>query len=131
MEVQFSTEIPAIYDQCHKQFGVEWDKGVIFTYGDTIYCKHPLPADFVEHEMTHVRQQGEIGVNQWWGKYLTEPEFRLSQEVEAYRNQLKYIRKHWKDREAVARKVHTLVMALCGTMYGKVCTYSEARKLLV
>lgn len=130
IEVKYSTKVPEIYFECKKRFGVEWTRGVIFTVGDTIHCIAKIPPDLEVHEKTHVRQQAEMGVKEWWDKYLDDPAFRLSQEVEAYRNQIKFLMKDMKDRNARAKRIHHITLGLSGPMYGNLVTYSEASKLL-
>lgn len=42
----------------------------------------------LEHERVHLRRQQEMGRFRWWWKYLTDSDFRLAEEVMAYRRQL-------------------------------------------
>lgn len=65
----------------------------IFCFGDTIY--NPFGAritpDLEVHERVHEKQQGE-NPRQWWNRYLTEPAFRLEQEIEAYGAQYHFVK---------------------------------------
>lgn len=129
MKVKYSTKIPEIYEKCKKVFGVDWDKGVIITYGDTVYCKYPISPDLEFHEETHVRQQAEMGVEKWWDRYFVDKDFRLSQEVEAYRNQMKYANENYNRNQR-----RFLLKKICkdmATIYGGMCTENEAKKLLL
>ena len=59
-----------------------------YCYGDTIYAPdgHEVPPDVTFHEREHARQQaGEPQA--WWMRYLSDPDFRLEQEEEAYGEQ--------------------------------------------
>lgn len=125
--IKVSHEIPPIFARCHEVFGVEWGH-VVITYGDTVYAKYPLTEDIVVHEATHVRQQAGIGVEAWWEKYFMNEEFRLNQEVEAYRNQVQFIRKTVKDRNQAFTQCHKLWQDM-ERMYGGMCTYREAKQL--
>jgi len=129
MEVKYSTEKPPnnIYEKCRERFGVDWDKGIIFTYGDTIYCKSPISDDLKVHEATHIRQQREIGEDIWWERYLKDKDFRLSQEVEAYKNQMEYINKNY-NRNA-RRYLYKHIIRSMVELYD-MCTEEEAKKLL-
>ena len=127
--ITYSHEKPPIYERCVQKFGVDWDKGVIFTYGDTVYSKNELDEDLKAHEATHVRQQTEMGKDVWWDKYFADPKFRLSQEVEAYRNQLKYADENY-NRQA-RRAVYKHIIVSLTTMYDGMCTQSEAVEFMV
>ena len=121
--------IPPVYQKCHEQFGVNWEDGIIITYGDEVYCKTDIPKDLEVHEGTHIRQQKEIGKDIWWDKYFNDKEFRLSQEVEAYQNQLNYLKEVVKDRNKLA-KLKNEIWSQMANMYGDMCTFSEARMLV-
>ena len=129
-EIKYSKEIPPIYYLCRDKFGVDWDKGVIFTYGDTIYCKKELDAELKVHEATHVRQQKDMGAEVWWDMYLNDSSFRLMQEVEAYRNQYKFLQEHIKDRNRLFKEKHKILMHLSSSIYGYMVTYAQAMKIL-
>lgn len=127
--VSISNQIPDIYHICKEKWGVDWDKGVIFTWGETIHCKFPLSPSLIAHEMTHVEQQAN-GVVLWWSKYLDDPAFRLSQELEAYRNQVNFIKQQVKDRNKKAVMIHEICQHLSGPMYGNIISFEEAKKKL-
>jgi len=128
--MKISHRKPEIYESCHKVFGVNWDQGIIITYGDTIYFseKFSLSPDLEVHESTHIRQQTEIGKEKWWEKYFEDPKFRLSQELEAYKNQVNYLRENCSRqyRRSTERKIYKDM----ATIYGDMCSEEEARKLL-
>jgi len=128
IEVKYSKEIPAIYYKCRQKFGVVWHQGIIITYGDTVYCKVDISPDLKVHEETHIRQQAVMGKDLWWEKYLSDKKFRLSQEVEAYRNQMVYIKKNYSNVEIKSLK-KGIVQDMC-TLYDGMCTIKQARKLL-
>lgn len=73
---------------------VKEHKGVIFTYGDTCYVPSgaTLPDHLITHEETHTKQQGDNPA-EWWTRYLSDKDFRLAQEVEAYGNQYRFFSK--------------------------------------
>ncbi len=130
MEINYSKEIPPIYIRCRDLFGASWDKGYVFTYGNTIYSKFgdDLTRDLKVHEETHVRQQEAMGKDKWWNLYFTNKEFRLKQEVEAYRNQIEFARVNYKRKyyEWLFDKL-TTDMAVA---YSGMCTKEEAIKLM-
>lgn len=128
IDFKISHDKPPIYAKCHEAFGVNWDDGIVITYGDTVYCKFELSTDLIVHERVHVIQQKEIGVEAWWDRYLADVKFRLQQEVEAYREQIKFIKKVVKDRNLAFKICHKIWQDM-ERMYGGMCDYREARRL--
>jgi len=100
----------------------------VFTYGDTIYSLGDLSYGLVAHEITHVFQQTKIGKKEWWKKYFSDGEFRLSQEVKAYQRQYQ-VYKNRNEVEAV-HHLHDMAEALSGSMYGLLVDYDTAVKLI-
>lgn len=70
-------------------------RGTAFCYGDTIYnpSGREILPDKDLHEQVHSGQQGS-DPEAWWSRYLTDPEFRLSQELEAYGTQFAFVKEH-------------------------------------
>ncbi len=131
--IKISHEIPDIYYECQKRYGVKWAHGVVITYGDTVYVNSGFQLDgsLQEHEGTHIRQQLKIGADVWWKRYFDEPEFRLSQEKEAYINQSKWLKRNIKNRELRFRVLNKIIADFSGPMYGSIITRDEAKKLLM
>lgn len=111
--------------------GVKDNPNIIFTYGDTVYSPSTddLPDHLRQHEATHVSQQTQMGKDEWWDEYLKNPEFRLKQELQAYRAQYKVVvkKRDWRYTEAILKAIST---DLSGAMYGNILTYPEARKMI-
>ncbi len=128
-----STEIPAIYHVLKKKFGVNWDNELVITYGKVIHSKnaHLLP-DVVAHELTHVKQQEEMGDENWWIKYLEDPKFRLEQEVEAYKWQVRFLRDHTESttRDFRRWRINKMAEDLASSQYGYLVTYKLALELI-
>lgn len=123
IEIKQSTVPPVgIYEKCRDKFKVDFRKGVVFTVGDTIHAmRFPLPADLYEHEKTHVIQQSNYagGWTAWWDRYLDDPYFRYTQEIEAYRNQYKYFCSQVRDRNTRAKFLYQITHQMM-TMYGEI-----------
>lgn len=99
VDYKISTDVPPIYDAAVKKFGCDFNKGIVFTYGDTVHVKTGKLRDDVEaHETVHVVQQRNYpgGAAAWWDRYLTDPKFVLEQELEAYRAQYKFVKRVYK-----------------------------------
>ena len=64
----------------------------IFAWDNVIYSNYPVSEDLIIHEKTHHSQQKRDGLNYWLDNYLNNTKYRLCQEIEAYRNQIKSIK---------------------------------------
>ncbi len=128
----FSKEKPKIYDVLHRKFGVNWETGIAITYGDTCYCKNDLLPDLIAHEQVHIEQQRFLGPEVWWTTYIEDPEFRLRQEVEAYRAQVKWINEHIEvmSRNERRYRIRNMAIDLNSHVYGHIIGYDEALKLI-
>jgi len=124
---KISKELPPkeIYDRAVKVFGVDFEKGVTFTVGDTIYSKGEISPDLLEHEKVHIEQQKE-GWREWWERYFTDPGFRTSQELQAYKKQYNWVLKNINDRNEKARYLMFFAQSLSGKMYGNVLSLQDA-----
>lgn len=127
--MKISKEVPPIYAIIKKVLNVNWERGVCIVYGDTCYSKNSLSDDLKVHEETHVRQQTIWGPEEWWRKYLIDKQFRLEQEVEAYKNQIEYIKAN-SPREYKRFKLNQIPKELSSGLYGNMCTYLEAKSYL-
>lgn len=127
-----SKEKPKIYETLKKKFGINWETGIAITYGDTCHSKNELPPDLVAHEEVHVAQQRMFGPEAWWTTYIEDPDFRLRQEVEAYRAQVKYLNDHTElmSRNERRYRIRNMAIDLNSHVYGFVVNFEEALKLI-
>ena len=100
---------------------------VVVTYGDIYYIPGGwvMPSHLVVHELVHTRQQGN-NPDSWWDKYLSDVDFRLFQELEAYKEQYKFICKKLKDRNKQNLFLVDFARILSGPTYGNSITQKEA-----
>ena len=72
-----SNEYPPNYEEIKKAFNLV--KGVVFTYGNTIYNPDNIKINklLLEHEKVHIRQQG-TNPEEWWKRYLIDKDFVLA-----------------------------------------------------
>lgn len=101
-----------LYDRCVKEFGADFDKGNVFTYGDVVYAKDPIPGHLAVHESVHIKQQDLIGKDAWWEKYFTDRLFRMREEVEAYRAEYLDMKENIKDRNSLDKALRFLSNSL-------------------
>ena len=108
-------------------------KDTIFVYKDTIYTdkkEEEFYYDVVHHEIRHLHQQKEHGADNWINRYINEPEFRLEQEVDAYRYQLKKVLKTTNDKGEYLNILTECITNLSSPLYGNIISYAEAERLL-
>lgn len=106
-------------------------ENTIFTYGDTMYVQKndPVTIDLLIHEQTHERQQGK-NPKAWWKKYISDPTFRLVQEIEAYRNQYAAYCSKFKDRNVRVRFLFKIASDLSGSLYGNITDFATAKEII-
>lgn len=113
-----------LYEEYEKHFSLK--EGTVFAYENTIYTSMDLPEDYIEHEKVHLRQQNTIGADNWVSLYMRDKDFRLKQEVEAYRYQLTCI----KDKNKRSKAQIEFCKILSSEMYGNMVSEEEAKNLL-
>lgn len=103
----------------------------VFTYGDVLYnpTGGEISADLMRHEETHREQQKQLGVDVWWGLYLKDESFRLSQEAEAYQEQARFIKENYTRRYS-RLLIPELVRNLSSKLYGNIINKQQAKELL-
>jgi hypothetical protein len=106
-------------------------KGYCYCYGNTIYSpdNDGIPDHVMEHEKVHSRQQG-ADPDAWWNKYITNPTFRMNQEMEAYKVQYNYAKGFIKDRNKLDKFLRSLASDLSGEAYGSAISHSDAMSLI-
>ena len=129
MAMKFSTSKPPIFDKLHKAFGVEWGKGLVIAYKDTIHHSQPLHPSVIVHEQVHLNRQGK-DPDLWYENYIRNEKFRFGEELLAYHAQYDYLMDVIRDRNELAKWRWKLAVDLSGPMYGKVVSHKEAMKLI-
>lgn len=101
--------------------------GSLFCYGDTIYnpFERDVTEDLVQHEAIHSRQQGDAP-DVWYYQYLSDPQFRLQQEIEAYGTQYAFAKRYIKGGKFLEWALDNMARALSGPMYGNLVTHNQA-----
>ena len=118
-------EKPPNYEDIERAFTLK--KGVVFSYYPYIYDPDKvITPDLMVHELVHIAQQKEYGVEKWWERYIGDGSFRVSQEIPAYQSQYKHFTWKVKDRNRLARILQELANELSGELYGNVISLQEA-----
>lgn len=77
---------PPNFERIQAAFPKSVNPGVIFAYDGDIYnpAGNEIPPALIAHEEIHLMNQKHVGANYWWGKYLTDSEFRYTEELLAH-----------------------------------------------
>lgn len=123
-------EFPPNYERIKQTFEIEGHKP-IFAWGNILYNPHnaEITEDLRVHEETHEQQQKSLGAEIWWDMYLTDPAFRLRQEVQAYQNQYKFVCEHL-NREYRRQFLKNFAKALSSGLYGNLLTKEQAEEVI-
>jgi len=58
-----------------------------------------ISEDILYHEIVHLKQQQKFpSPDIWWTKWIFDKNFRQEQEIEAFANQCRFIKKHINDK---------------------------------
>ena len=116
---------PPNYDKIKLKFPVT--EGTVYTYGSDLfapYFAYTIPDDLMIHEETHSQQQF-TDPEGWWDRYIADPDFRLRQELHAYRAQYQFFSKHHSRNDSY--KLLTFIAHdLSGELYGNIIDYDGA-----
>lgn len=66
----------------------------VFAYYPYIYnpSGQEVHQDIIRHEEVHLERQKIIGVETWYNRYISDPEFRLEEELLSYGKQAQFLR---------------------------------------
>lgn len=125
--MEYSKDPPPIYARAKELWGVDFEKGnVVFTYGNMCHTSTgSIPLWLIPHEEQHTVQQRE-DPQAWWDRYFVDPQFRLEQEMEAYRVQYQWIEKNIPGRQQKFTYLKKFAQDLSGPMYGSIISFGKA-----
>lgn len=121
---------PPNYEQVCKHIpAVKKNRNIVFTYAPNIYSPAgiELSPDLQAHEEVHIQRQRIPEA--WWDRYLTDVQFRLQEELIAYRAQYQYALKHY-GRPMRRKLLSHIASDLSSAMYGNIITKEEAINLI-
>ena len=103
------------------------NEDTVFCYGKTIYnpSGNKILPDIEHHEEVHSKQQ-KGNIDGWYYKYITDKEFRLKQELEAYGSQYKFLKGLVPDKKLLKWRLEKMAEALSSESYGNLLSYGEA-----
>lgn len=128
--MKLSHEKPPNYDDIKQSMGDVWEQDVALCFGDTIHTKRTeLLPDVIVHEKVHENQQG-FSPQIWWQMYLKDKDFRYSQELAAYTEQAKFIKRCILDRNARFKCLQEVAKDFASPIYGPIISYQDALRIL-
>lgn len=127
--MQIKKELPPNHEAIKKV--LKTTKYTIYCYGDIIYnpSGKNIMEDLMAHEEVHSKQQEPMGAENWWKLYIEDPKFRLDQEIEAYKAQVKYAKDNYQ-RWLRKKTMEEIVIYLSSDLYGNLITKEEAKKII-
>lgn len=122
---------PPNIEEIDAAFNVKGQRGVVFTYGGTIFVPggETLSLALRAHEAAHSeRQTTDVKqIESWWRKYIKDPEFRLAEEIPAHRAEYReYARLH-RDRNMRSEMLRKIAQRLASPLYGNLVKFREAK----
>lgn len=124
--------VPPIFPEIVAAFPGAAGYGVLFAWGDTIYNPSGvrIPEELFAHEGVHAqRQNGDP--EKWWRRYMTDPAFRLAEEIPAHIEELRFAAmRPGSNRKYRKAYLDHVARRLSGPLYGKMITRDKAEALL-
>lgn len=127
--MEIKNTIPPIYYKLQDKFGVKWND-IIIAYAPDIYAPKSFPKQKEVHEAIHIMRQQEIGVDIWWGMYLENKDFRLAEELIAYKAEIEWIKQKVATRTERRLLMKHIYKSLASSVYDLGITEDYARYLL-
>jgi hypothetical protein len=124
-EIKVLHGYPPNYQAIQTNFRVTENQ--VYAYYPNIYIpngKDPEPS-LLLHENVHCESQYKIGVEVWWFRYITDPEFRLEEELIAFGTQFAFIKTVYQGQQ-VKDMLHEFAVNLSSPLYGSIVTKEEA-----
>lgn len=120
---------------------VKGRQGIMYAWGDTIYNPSGVAVTpwVKDHEEVHGKRQCELGLRGmpmdcnkaaaiWWNLYLSEPDFRLEEELLAHQAEYLSYTKH--NSGGYGSYLDTVAHRLSSALYGNLISFNEARELI-
>lgn len=125
MDVEIVHRYPPNIDAIREVFPLSGQE--IFAWDGTIFnpAGGRVPDWLVEHEKVHFAQQAG-DPESWWGRYLVDAEWRLTQELEAHIVEYRVFCKSTRDRNKRFFFLADIGKRLASPMYGSLITIGKA-----
>lgn len=125
-------ERPPNFEKIRKVFPSATQRGVIFTFGHKIYVPsgEDIPESLIAHETIHAKRQGRFSrtIESWWDEYLSDKNFRFSEELLAHRKEFEWFKNSTRDERLFA--LGYISRRLSSPLYGNMITYKKAKAMI-
>lgn len=131
-KINIENGYPPNWEKIQEVFpAVKGRKDVFFAYGGKIYKgeNEGVPEYLLVHEKIHLDRQVKMGNEEWWGKYLTDPTFRLQEEILAYSAQYKFMKERLNAKTADF-VLDRIAEELSSELYGNMVEYHKGHSLI-
>ena len=131
--LQVVFERPPMFAEIAAAFPVA-DNGVIFAWGDRIYnpSRIEITPALMAHEEVHGRRQMAMGeIERWWWQYITNPGFRLHEELPAHAAELSVMQRDAVNRHQRRSAVKIVAKKLAAPLYGGLVSPGTAQSMLL
>jgi hypothetical protein len=135
--VQIRRAYPPMIEMIDAAFSVR-GKPILYAWGHTIY--NPLGVEvgpeLVAHEHVHAMRQG-TDIEGWWRRYITEPAFRLEEEIPAHVAEFKELcvihAPKWQGSRRGLRRMLAghVASKLSAPLYGGLISFEQARRTIL
>lgn len=109
---------PPNFEQIRVAFPKAEGPGVLFAYDGNIYNPSGItvPPALIAHENVHLHRQRDAGPTKWWESYLSDSEFRYTEELLAHAAEFK-MQRAGNDRNLGARLLMSTALRLVAPLY--------------
>lgn len=123
---------PPNFEEIRAAFPLAANKGVIFAYAPDIYVPDgtELPASLVAHEEVHIARQQDLGVDEWWKRYLIDVKFRFEEELLAHRAEYQFLAAQAESRPVRRQMLKLVAKKLAAPLYGNLISVEKAMQEL-
>lgn len=122
---------PPNIEQIDAVFNVR-GKPIIFAWGGTIYnpTGGVITPELIAHESVHGSRQVSVtrDPEEWWARYLVDPEFRLAEELPAHVAQYRRYCSRVADSNKRVRFLFQIAEQFASPTYGSIITAAAARR---
>ena len=126
---------PPNFEDIAWAFKGAYGEEVVFAYAPNIYYPDAargkkLPGELIAHEAAHIRRQEEMGVTEWWSRYIEDADFRMEEEIIAHVAEYEFLIANATSRQQRRGSLKAIGRKLSSPLYRYNLSLKQAMKLL-